>query len=231
MTPESFFGSDHCLAINKARQDHFLSLNLPLKGKRVLEPGAGIGHNTKFLLDQGAYVTALEPRQENYDAFLIKAHPRLQVIKNHVDSIAHMNVKYDVVFCYGLLYHVGTPAAVLKELGKACSGYLALETVVSPSPQVWSFEHAEASDEPGNSIYGMGSRPTRSYLKEAMYQAGFDYTYFPKTQPKHVDFPLDWTGEMFEEDKLQRATVIASRTEIVNPLLLTYIPQLQSWPR
>lgn len=48
------FRTERYHALNKARWEHFLSMGIPIEGKAIFEPGAGIGDQTEWLLNQGA---------------------------------------------------------------------------------------------------------------------------------------------------------------------------------
>ena len=50
-------------AINMARLEHLDSLNLPLRGKRVLDlPGSGVGHLAQFFVERGCEVVCVDGR-------------------------------------------------------------------------------------------------------------------------------------------------------------------------
>ena len=63
--PFRVFLTPGAVDINRARQAHLASLGLDLRGKRVLEVGAGIGLHTPFFLERGCEVTVTDGRPEN----------------------------------------------------------------------------------------------------------------------------------------------------------------------
>lgn len=66
MNPIETFRAQHYLTINQARMAHLKSLGLFIRGKTILELGAGIGDITKALIEMGsAKVTRVESRPEN----------------------------------------------------------------------------------------------------------------------------------------------------------------------
>src|SRR5204863_2636107 len=120
---------------NQRRQEHLASLGLDLGDKSVLELGAGVGDHTTFFLDRGCTVTAVEPRLECCQ-FLLESYKNahynapvpLKLLNTDVESLpTHVNERFDIVYCYGLLHHVGVPALVLRLLAERCAGLLLLE--------------------------------------------------------------------------------------------------------
>jgi hypothetical protein len=49
----------------------------------------------------------------------------------------------------------------------------------------------------------------------------FPYVYFPKTQPDHPEFPLEWGTKMEDRSKLIRAVFIGSQRDLGHNTNLT----------
>ena len=68
---EGTFHSWHYLRHNARRLEHLASLQIPIRGKSVLEIGAGIGDHSSYYLDRGCTVTSrtrgrrTSPTQQN----------------------------------------------------------------------------------------------------------------------------------------------------------------------
>lgn len=79
----------------------------------VLEVGAGIGDHSHFYIDRNCQITITEARKENL-GLLKKRYPHQNVqfldMENPFDLA---EAPYDVVHCYGLLYHLSNPSAAL----------------------------------------------------------------------------------------------------------------------
>ena len=109
-SPFDVFLTPSALAINLARQRHLASLGLNISGKRVLEVGAGIGLHTPFYLERGCNVVVTDGRNENVQ----EAHRRLPGVETDEldletgESLLRLG-RFDIVYCYGLLYHLGNP--------------------------------------------------------------------------------------------------------------------------
>lgn len=202
------------LAHNKARQDHLASLGLTLNNKRVLELGAGVGDHTQFFLDRGCTVTVTDGRRESVD-FMRKEHPDwdVRLLDITEDDPSCLNISFDVIYCYGLLYHCSNWRGALLRMMKVYPKLLLLETCVSPSDEKRGVE--ENKDDPRCSIYGIGCRPKRFELWYLLKHL-FKYVYIPKTQPDHDEFPLDWNNSPNGEC---RSVFIGSIYEIDNPNL------------
>jgi SAM-dependent methyltransferase len=221
---------------NQRRQEHLASLGLDLHGKRVLEVGAGVGDHVLFFLDRGCTMVSVEPRPENYAVFcealrwLIDAGytnaARCTPIKSDIESLdGAVSGSFDIVYSYGLLYHVADPAAALESMAAHCSGVLLLETVVSFGTDDALNRLAEPQLVPIQSFHGTGCRPTRLWVFNRL-KALFPHVYVPATQPADPKtFPLDWTGE--PPGDMTRAIFVASRSAISNPLLLDHLPERQ----
>lgn len=223
---------------NYRRFEHLSSLNLPLTNASVLEIGAAIGDHSMYYLDRGCSVTAVEPRAENclvYQQFIT----RLIDQENHAERVRLINTdaesfqlkvkgRFDIVHCYGLLYHLEDPETVLKNMAAHCQGLFLLETRVS----FGQHEALNPIDEDPNvimySYHGPGCRPTRPWLLARLREL-YPFVYLPITQPAHYEFPLDWSQPppASEPDPTYRAIFIGSRFELDNPLLLQELPMQQ----
>ncbi len=217
-----FLDSD-ALAINKARMDHLATLGLPIEGKSVLEVGAGIGLLTGFFENRACRVLSTDARPENV-AEIKRRHPARQVAMldlERPEDVVEIG-KFDVVFCYGTLYHLAAPEPALEALGQV-SDLILLETCLSPgedeaAPNVGE-EHTM-----NQAFSGVGSRPTRSWVVNRLRKF-WGHGYISITQPSHPDFPLDWTVPAIRPNT--RAIFVGSRTALSNPLLTADIPSRQ----
>lgn len=214
----TFLSKDYQLH-NVARLRHLDSLALPISGKRVLEFGAGIGDHTYYYLVKGCEVTSTDARQELLD--FIKRRFNNTVIKLDVeldiDKIQELP-KFDIIHCYGLLYHVSNPKEFLEAIRNKAN-LLLLETCVSSDsresgPHVLS----ENVNNPTQSKSGKGCRPSRDWIYNILKEL-FPYVYMPFSQPEHAEFPKDWSTPLEDRNRLIRAIFIASSAPIRNQLL------------
>ena len=234
------FRHPHFLRLNQRRQEHLATLGLDLRDRRVLEVGAGIGDHTSYFLDRGCSVLALEPRYENCLVFARTMHElraqgcaavkRCDLVNCDVESLGEfVRDSFDVIYCYGVLYHVADPVAALHSLAARCTDLFLLETAVRFGAQESVATGYEDHRVPSQSIHGGGNRPTRPWLLKQL-KSLFAHVYVPHTQPAHEEFPTDWTDASPDRGKeYTRAIFIASRRPIAdNPALLDCLPDLQA---
>ena len=208
---------------NIARLSHLNSLGLSLDKKRVIELGAGVGDHTLFYLYKGCDVTPIEGRQDLCD--FIKSRFDIDAIRmdfeNESKKLSAYN-SFEVVHCYGLLYHLSNPSEFLKY---ACQtgGLFLLETCVSTDDAEDPINIvAENINDATQAISGKGCRPTRKWIFSELKKY-YKYVYCPITQPKHPEFPLDLRNKINSDD-LTRAIFIGSNSQLNNPALVEAIP-------
>lgn len=226
--PRREFRSDEYLRHNARRLEHLASLALPLAGNRVLDLGAGIGDHAGFYLDRGCSVTAAEARPENL-AVLSTRFPNVPTVRLDMETPQPVaGSPFDVIHCYGLLYHLRNPQAALEFVNAHCGRMLLLETCVSFGAEKAINLLAEPQANPTQAVSGMGCRPTRGWVF-AELQRHFAYVYIPKTQPNHREFPLDWTAPEKHRalSGLQRSVFIASRTPLAHDGLCEHLLDVQ----
>ncbi len=221
--PFSVFLAPNAHAINTARQSHLASLGLDLKGKTVLEVGAGIGLHTPFFLDRGCSVTVTDGRPENV-AEIARRHPGVKTAIVDLEQDRPIELgRFDVIYCYGLLYHLSNPQRALARLADVCDGQLLLETAVSPGThdELLLVRDPDAFNQ---AISGIGCRPTRLWILNRL-KSLFGYGYIPRTQPDHVDFPADWVHTPIQT--MHRSIFVGSRTPLALPTLTDQVTNEQ----
>ena len=222
-SPFEVFQSHHYLNHNRKRLEHLASLGLDIAFSSVLELGAGIGDHTGFFLERGCEVLSTEPRLENL-RILQSRHQRVCTLNLDLEN-PPQNLKdlFDIVYCYGLLYHLSTPAKAIEFMAQHCRKLLLLETCVS----FGDGEDINVCDEYAldatQSISGKGCRPTRKWVYNRLKEY-FKFVYMPITQPNHEEFPIDWSESPSSSSGLIRSIFIASRCKLDNPLLVEEIP-------
>ncbi len=227
-SPLMAFHSDHYLRHNARRLEHLASLRIPVAGLRVLEVGAGIGDHSHYYIDRGCDLVTTEAREEN----LLQLRKRYPAAAVRYLDLEHpqpqAGAPFDIVHCYGLLYHLGNPAQALRFLRFCCGGMLFLETIVSsegatPEPILVS----ELQCDPTQAVSGTGSRPTRQWVFDQLASL-FDHVYLPLTQPNHEEFPVDWSTSEVRRHRITRAVFIASLNSIENDQLVPFLPLRQT---
>ncbi|HUK93189.1 MAG TPA: class I SAM-dependent methyltransferase, partial [Methanomicrobiales archaeon] len=216
------FDTPAALAINRARQDHLASLGLDLVGKSVLEVGSGVGWHTGFFEKLGCRVFSTDARPEN-----VKEHVRRFPHRAKQVAVADLNLpgshdrfgQFDVVYCYGTLYHLRDPALAIRELSAHCSGTFLLETCVFP------YDNGEINPQKEDAVWknqsydGTGCRPGRDWILREL-KRHYPFVSVTCGQPRHPEFPLHWPVGKVEHENV-RAVFVASRQTIALPTLST----------
>jgi SAM-dependent methyltransferase len=206
------FDTDAALELNEARLAHLASLGLPLDGRTVLEVGAGVGRLTGFFINRGCSVVVTEARSENVDE-LRRRLPTVDAREADVEETLEHFGRFDVVFCYGVLYHLESPLRALRNMADVCDELLLIETMVCDSRSAV----LRLEDEPksvNQALRGMAHRPSPSYLSMALNRVGFDYVYTATNPPDHPDYRFALLDNMdsTRDGALLRGVFIASRT-------------------
>jgi SAM-dependent methyltransferase len=221
-SPFQTFLEPNALAINEARMNHLASLDLPIEGRSVLEVGAGIGMLTGFFEERGCKVTSTDARKDNIGENL-RRHPHRKVMPLDLEHPADLAAlgRFDVVFCYGTLYHVATPEASLEALSKI-SDMILLETCLSAGDEDEAPTVRELNTA-SQAYSEVGCRPTRRWVLNRLSRF-WGHGYISLTQPAHPDFPIDFSQP--RETENIRAIFVGSRQRLDSPVLSTDIPAI-----
>jgi SAM-dependent methyltransferase len=223
--PQNFFSVGEYLRHNSRRLEHLTSLGLDIAGRDVLELGAGIGDHTGYFVDRGCAVTCVEGREENLQV-LRRRFPAVTALALDLNGERLPDLgRFAVVYAYGVLYHLAEPARAIARMAQWCHGLLLLETCVSLGDGAAINPLVEPADNPTQALSGIGCRPTRRWVFEAL-TAEFAHVYLPATQPWHEEFPLEWAANVTSAP-YTRAIFVASRQPLDNQLLLEKLPDRQ----
>lgn len=109
-------------------------LELPeeMRGLRVLDVGACDGFFSFECERRGAEVIAVDYKSKDFSCFALAAQivgSNVRHIQSNVYDLDKLSLgNFDIVLFLGVLYHLQDPMRALRELRKACSGTLYVET-------------------------------------------------------------------------------------------------------
>jgi SAM-dependent methyltransferase len=220
------FRTERYVALNHRRLEFLASLFLPIAGRSVLEVGAGIGDHTSFFLDRNCTVTSTDARAENVE-LIRRRFPTVATEVLDIEAADFTSAsEFDIVYAFGILYHLRDPATGLAHMARSCRSLLLVETCVSYGWETLLHSCPEDVANATQAVTGLGCRPTRPWVHAEM-RKHFAHVYAPRSQPWHEEFPLDWTQPPADPQLLTRAIFIGSRLHITHPELVETLPLKQ----
>lgn len=180
--------------LNQLRWEVMLGTGLPLAGRTIFEPGAGIGDQTEWLLAQGARrVIVSDGREHNLNVIRKRfaADPRVTPVLGNLETClelpAFQQIRADLVYLWGVYYHIHDP---LDHFPVLC-GLARIAPVVV-------FDYLESAtgadwlegynyDHPTTSISRKSWRPTQATMMAGIRKA-FGHAYLPVRQFDWYDF-------------------------------------------
>lgn len=196
MTPEQIFNEKGYLDFDKVRFENFDKLNIDLKQKTILELGAGIGNHTKFLYRKSPKkIISIEGRPENFnilkDKFKStdKVVPVLYNLEDYISTLDELKDGVDIIYNYGLLYHLKNPLQFIDELNNIKHDKMILETCI----ELEGNENVVDEDKKSfsQSLSGSGSRPNLYKLVDKLKE-NYKNVFYPE-QPNHAWFNIHST--------------------------------------
>lgn len=153
----------------------------------ALDVGCGIGFFSEILRQCGLSVGAFDGREEN----VMEARRRFPGIpfeRGDIEDAAITRMgKFDLVLCFGLLYHLENPMLALRHLRALTGKGLLLESMCVPGkhPALILREEPRAADQ---SLTDVALYPTEDCLVKMLYRSGFQGVYRVTSLPDHEDF-------------------------------------------
>ena len=224
---ELVFDKEHYLDIDKARMQHLDLLGIDCRGTTLLDVGCGIGRFSDYWTAKECKVLGIDGREANIKV-MRERYPHIDASVANVESETFLQLgPFDVVFCYGLLYHTENPTLVLRNLSAMAQEILMLETASTASrePVVKFVLEHPGEDQAMRSV---ACRPSEAYLVMILSQCGFQHIYMPTVWPKHPEFSRREYASAIDGASyhLTRTIIIASNQPIENTFLASADNQL-----
>ena len=180
--------------------------------RTALDIGCGVGYYSEMLKELGLKVTAADARAEN----IAEARSRFpgidfQVADAEDPALADLGT-FDLVLCFGLLYHLENPLRAVRNLRALTGKVLLLESmaVENEQPFFLLLDEPEGEDQ---SLRSVSCYPSEGAMIKMAYRAGFPNVYRFRELPSHEDFRAS-TG------RTRARTVIAASVPPLNSPLI-----------
>ena len=177
--------------LNRARAEVvsrlLAELTVSLGIKTAVDVGCGLGYFSGFLKSLGLDVTAVDGRMQNVEEAQ-RRNPDIRFFRFDAEDPAIRSLgKFDLVFCFGLLYHLENPFLAIRNLHAMTGKLLLGEGVIFPgdTPTMGLVDEFALDDQGLNHI---AFYPTEACLQKMSYCAGFRFLYRLTTLPAHVDY-------------------------------------------
>jgi SAM-dependent methyltransferase len=217
MPPKPIFDLPHYERLNETREA-FLREFLPawigrLGLNTAIDVGCGLGYFSRALQGLGLRVTACDGRRENVEE-ASRRYPQISFrVANVEDSALESLGKFDLVFCFGLLYHLENPFAALRNLHALTGKVLLVESMCVPGGRALLDLREEGKTE-DQGLNFVAFYPTEPCLVKMLHSAGFPFVYRFSRMPEHEAFHEGGTR------KQMRTMLAASKDTLEFPILV-----------
>jgi FkbM family methyltransferase len=161
---------------------------IPAQGlKTALDAGAGVGFFSQTLHDCGLLVSGFDGREENV-AEARRRYPGIPFALGDLQGRSILDLgKFDLVLCFGMLYHLENPLMAIRHLRGLARKCLLLESMCVPDDRP-ALLLGQAPREDHQSSTDIAYYPSETSLVKMLYRAGFPYVYRVLPLPDHDDF-------------------------------------------
>ena len=153
----------------------------------AVDAGCGVGFFSQTLWECGLNVCGFDGRAEN----VTEARRRFQHIPFEQGDIENRTIlqlgRFDLVLCFGLLYHLENPVLAIRNLRGLTEKCLLLESMCLPEEKP-SMLLREEPNQRDQSLTDVAFYPSEGSLVKILYRAGFKTVYRLVTLPDHDDF-------------------------------------------
>jgi FkbM family methyltransferase len=153
----------------------------------ALDAGCGVGFFSHTLAECGLNVCGFDARAENVE----EAQRRFPGIPFGLANVEDRGVlqlgRFDLVLCFGLLYHLENPLLAIRNLRAIAEKCLLLESMCVPDERP-AFLLREEPEQRDQSVAEVSCYPSESSMVKMLYRSGFRNVYRIMELPDHEDF-------------------------------------------
>jgi SAM-dependent methyltransferase len=192
--------------------DLLSELKYQLRVETAIDVGCGMGYFSAYLHSRGLQVTAVDGRKENVE----EAGRRVPQVEFHTVNAEDYALRdlgqFDLVLCFGLLYHLENPFVALRHLHALTKHFLLVESVIFPGAEpMMALVDEEMHEDQG--LNHLAFYPTEACLVKLMYRAGFPNVYRFSKMPEHDHY------HSTQNARQVRTMLAASRSPLQTNLL------------
>jgi SAM-dependent methyltransferase len=146
-----------------------------------------VGFFSQTLSECGLNVCGFDGRAENVTEAR-RRFPHLPFEQGDVEERAILELgRFDLVLCFGLLYHLENPLLAIRNLRRLTGKCLLLESMCLPEEKA-SILLREEPGQDDQSLTDVAWYPSEGSLVKMLYRAGFGKVYRVTPLPDHEDF-------------------------------------------
>lgn len=222
MSAPRIFDAEHYENLNSSRaavvSGLLKEIKEPLHLRNAADVGCGVGEFSKLLSDLGFRVIGVDGREENVAEARLRFRDITFRTRNAEDlSVTEMGT-FDLVLCFGLLYHLENPFRAVRNLYDLSDKILLVESMCVPGGQ----SRMDLLDEGVGEDQGLNYvafYPSEPCLIKMLYRAGFSFVYRLQRPPADERFIATLRR------KRQRTFLVASKVALTaSNLVLTSEP-------
>jgi FkbM family methyltransferase len=192
-------------------------LKPPLKLSNAVDAGCGVGFFSQALAECGLNVCGFDGRKENV-AEARRRFPQIPFEQGDVEARSILQLgRFDLVLCFGLLYHLENPLLAIRHLRGLTEKCLLLESMCLPDERPSMVLRDEPRQE-DQSLTDVACCPSEGGLAKMLYRAGFKMVHRVIPLPDHQDF-----RETIEHSR--RRTVLLASTMAIDVAGFRLIPE------
>ncbi|MGB7283458.1 MAG: class I SAM-dependent methyltransferase [Candidatus Acidiferrum sp.] len=221
MASTLIFDQQHYDLLNRSRGEVVSRLlgevKQPLGLHTAVDVGCGLGHFSGLLRSLGFDVTGVDGRKQNVEEAQ-RRNPGVRFSQFDAEDPGLRSLgKFDLVFCFGLLYHLENPLLTIRHLRAMTTKLLLVEGVIFPGDEpVMALVDEGATEDQGLDHFAF--YPTEACLIKMLWRAGFPHVYGFATQPDHAEYRSTKSSRRIR-------TVLAASTDPLSSALLNSVSE------